>query len=577
MASITPFLAYAFPSRPTSVPTIPMRSLIQPQFKSVACRATINENDNNHHRESNSSLQRRGLLIGLGGLYGAAAGIGTEQLAVANPIQAPDLLKCGQSIIPPNGTPINCCPPYNSTIVDFVPPTHGLHRVRRAAHLVDDKYLAKYQKAVALMKALPYDDPRNFTQQANIHCAYCSGGYDQVGFPDLELQVHNSWLFFPFHRFYLYFHERILGKLIGDDNFALPFWNWDSPAGMQIPSFYNEKSSSLYNERRDPQHLPPTIVDLDNNTNSTLTPGELIDDNLKIMHREMISNGKTAILFMGAPYRAGDLPGPGAGSLENIPHGTVHRWTGDSRQPNREDMGIFYSAARDPIFYAHHSNIDRLWSVWKTLGGKRRDFTDHDWLDSSFLFYDENAQLVRVKVKDCLKTEKLGYKYQDVANPWINSPRSPRVARNGLLTRKLEAGEPVFPVTLKKPVTATVKRPKKGRNKKEKEEEEEVIVVEGILFDRSAYVKFNVFINSSEEVKLRPSESEFAGSFVNVPHKHGQGKKHAMMTTNLRLGITDLLEDLGAEDDDSVKVTLVPVTENCSTLKISGIRIEFSS
>ncbi|KAG0469817.1 hypothetical protein HPP92_016517 [Vanilla planifolia] len=500
MASITPFLAYAFPSRPTSVPTIPMRSLIQPQFKSVACRATINENDNNHHRESNSSLQRRDLLIGLGGLYGGAAGIGTEQLAVANPIQAPDLLKCGQSNIPPDGTPINCCPPNNSTIVDFVPPTHGLHRVRRAAHLVDDKYLAKYQKAVALMKALPDDDPRNFTQQANVHCAYCSGGYDQVGFPDLQLQVHNSWLFFPFHRFYLYFHERILGKLIGDDNFALPFWNWDSPAGMQIPSLYNEKSSSLYNERRDQEHLPPTIVDLDNRTNSTLTPGQLIDDNLKIMHREMVSNGR-----------------------------------------------------------------------------KRRDFTDRDWLDSSFLFYDENKQLVRVKVKDYLKTETLGYKYQGVANPWINSRRSPRVASNGLLTRKLVAGEPVFPVTLEKPVTATVKRPKKGRNKKEKEEEEEVIVVEGILFDRSAYVKFDVFINSSEEVKLRPSESEFAGSFVNVPHKHGQGKKHAMVTTNLRLGITDLLEDLGAEDDDSVKVTLVPATENCSTLKVSGIRIEFSS
>ena len=31
-------------------------------------------------------------------------------------------------------------------------------------------------------------------------------------------------------RFYLYFHERILGKLIGDDTFALPFWNWTRPA-----------------------------------------------------------------------------------------------------------------------------------------------------------------------------------------------------------------------------------------------------------------------------------------------------------------------------------------------------------
>ncbi|KAF7803500.1 polyphenol oxidase, chloroplastic-like [Senna tora] len=40
----------------------------------------------------------------------------------------------------------------------------------------------------------------SFTQQANIHCAYCDGAYHQVGFPEMDLQVHNSWLFLPFHR-----------------------------------------------------------------------------------------------------------------------------------------------------------------------------------------------------------------------------------------------------------------------------------------------------------------------------------------------------------------------------------------
>ena len=123
----------------------------------------------------------------------------------------------------------------------------------------------------------------------------------------------------------------------------------------------------------------------------------------------MISNGKTTELFMGAPFRAGDKPSPGKGSIETTPHGPVHEWTGDRTQPNIEDMGTLYSAAWDPIFFAHHSNIDRLWNVWKDLGGgKHKDFTDKDWLDSSFLFYDENAQLVRVKVKDCLENEKLG-------------------------------------------------------------------------------------------------------------------------------------------------------------------------
>ncbi|MDK0882658.1 hypothetical protein P5F54_15305, partial [Clostridium perfringens] len=55
------------------------------------------------------------------------------------------------------------------------------------------------------------------------------------------------------------------------------------------------------------------------------------------------------------------------------------------------------------------------------MGGKRTDFTDSDWLNAGFLFYDENGQAVRVKVKDCLDTTKLGYVYQDVDLPWLNS------------------------------------------------------------------------------------------------------------------------------------------------------------
>ena len=127
----------------------------------------------------------------------------------------------------------------------------------------------------------------------------------------------------------------------------------------------------------------------------------------QIMYRQVISNGKTAELFMGSPYRAGDQPLTGGGSLEHCPHGTVHNWTGDPTQPNGEDMGTFYSAARDPIFFPHHGNVDRLWDIWKMQGGKRENFADDDFREASFLFYDEHARLVRVKVKDCLDAERL--------------------------------------------------------------------------------------------------------------------------------------------------------------------------
>ncbi|MQM01823.1 hypothetical protein Taro_034586 [Colocasia esculenta] len=528
-------------------------------------------------------LDRRDLLLGMGGLYAGLAAVGGGD-ALASPIQAPDLSKCGAADIPAGASPTNCCPPYASDIVDYKFRPSGPLRVRPAAHLVDSEYLAKYERAVALMKALPADDPRNFTQQANVHCAYCDGAYDQVGFPDLELQVHNSWLFFPWHRFYLHFHERILGKLIGDPNFALPFWNWDAPRGMTMPPIFTNSASPLYDKLRDSRHQPPTLIDLDFGATEEppLTSQQQIRHNLAIMYRQMVSNGKTPTLFLGRPYRAGDEPDPGAGSLENVPHGPVHVWTGDSTQPNGENMGTFYSAARDPIFYSHHSNVDRCWHLWKQLSQRHVDFRDRDWLETSFLFYDEDARLVRVKVKDCLEPEMLGYTYQDVDIPWISSRPTPTrslAAAGKASTRQLarSVAEATFPLTLKKAATVTVRRPKVSRKKEEKEQEEEVLVVDGIEFDRHNYIKFDVYVNApGDGAGVTPSASEFAGSFVSVPHKHRHSKKEMKLKTRLRLGITDLLEDLEAEDEQMVVVTLVP-RKGKGLVKVGGVRIEFSS
>ncbi|KAL0909567.1 hypothetical protein M5K25_020448 [Dendrobium thyrsiflorum] len=549
--------------------------------KKISCKS--NEIDGNNTQQNKSTSGRRDLLISLGGMYGAATSFAVDpRLAIANPIQAPDLSKCSPPEIPEGGTRSNCCPPYNSNIIDFVPPRHGPLRVRPAAHLVDDEYLKKYEKAIQLMRALPEDDPRNFMQQSTIHCSHCDGALPQFDEPTADpLQVHHSWIFFPWHRLYLYFHERILGKLIGDDSFAIPFWNWDTPDGMVMPAFYTNKSSALYNKNRNPEHLPPATIDLDGKQHPGISKYELIEDNLITMYRQMISNGKTARLFMGEPYRAGDAASPGAGALENVPHDTVHDWIGNPANKNSEDMGALYSSARDPIFYGHHANVDRLWSVWTTLGGKRRNFKDNDWLDASFLFYDENAQLVKVKVRDCIDSKNLGYKYQDVENLWLKKrprPTAASAATNRASKKKAPKvlGEPVFPITLNKPVSVFVKRPKKGRSQKEKEDEEEVLLVKDIVVSRFEFVKFDVYINSPEEEKLRPSASEFAGCFVSLPHKHVHGKK-VDLKTNLRLGITDLLEDLKAEDDDSVVVTLVPRSGNGDKVKVGGLDIEFSS
>jgi polyphenol oxidase len=137
------------------------------------------------------------------------------------------------------------------------------------------------------------------------------------------------------------------------------------------------------------------------------TPGlqaELRGSNNRLMYNQMVTGAPVNRLFFGEAYRLESWPGLGAGTIEAFPHGTVHDWTGDptAKFPT-SDMGNFRFAAYDPVFYAHHGNIDRLWDVWKSLPGDyRKDITDRDYLNTEFLFYDENGDLVKVKIAQAL-------------------------------------------------------------------------------------------------------------------------------------------------------------------------------
>ncbi|KAL6853825.1 hypothetical protein ACP4OV_019854 [Aristida adscensionis] len=499
-----------------------------------------------------------------------------------------DLTSCGAADLPPNAMPpFDCCPPPSpAPPVDFTfpDPSEPL-RVRRRMHAVSAAFLANYTRAMALMKALPPDDPRSFYQQANIHCAYCTGAYRQLGRPELSIQVHNTWFFQPLHRAYLYFYERILGKLIGDPAFALPFWNWDAPEGMPMPAAFADPGSPLFDALRNPDHAPPRLLDMHfDGAEADLTADEQAELNLRLMHRQLVTNAPLPSLFHGRPYRPGDRPDSSAGSLEVYPHNHVHYWCGDLRRANAEDMGVYYSAGRDPVLYPHHANVDRMWEVWRALDPARHvDFRDPDWLDAAFLFYDEDARLVRVRVRDVLDVSRLRYAYESVHLQWVDAKPAvtPGLSRRrggssgGGGARQAPAAARLFPVTLEEggAVTAEVRRPRAARSRLAKAVEEEVLVVEGVAFDGTELVKFDVYINAPEYHKVGRGGRELAGSYMSLKHvgsrwQHGGNG----VETSFRLALNELLEDLGADGDETVTVTLVP---RRGKVRIGGLRIEY--
>lgn len=304
----------------------------------------------------------------------------------------------------------------------------------------------------------------------------------------------------------------------------------------------------------------------------------------------MVSGAKKVELFMGCRRTAGQEGDcDGLGTIEVSPHNILHAWVGSDLQPEGENMGSFYTAARDPVFYAHHANIDRLWMVWRRLRGNVPEITDPAWLNSFFYFHDENAQLVRMKIRDSLDITNLGYSYDETDLPWLNArPKPsipPKIAKAVLQMREQNLDPAFFSPdfgpegrTLSSTIWVKVQRPRRYRSKKEKEEEEEVLVVYGIEI-KGMYVKFDVYVNAVDETSTGPEAREFAGTFVDVHHGVSvvlnEGDSKRKMKGVLKLGISELLEELEADEDECVWVTLVPRGGSGDNTSVEGIRIEY--
>jgi hypothetical protein len=75
-------------------------------------------------------------------------------------------------------------------------------------------------------------------------------------------------------------------------------------------------------------------------------------------------------------------------------------------------MTDFATAARDPIFFAHHGNLDRLWETWRQdPARKQTEPTTDAFLTHSFVFKGLDGVPIEVPMSDLLDTTKLGYTY----------------------------------------------------------------------------------------------------------------------------------------------------------------------
>src|SRR5262249_39746585 len=103
----------------------------------------------------------------------------------------------------------------------------------------------------------------------------------------------------------------------------------------------------------------------------------------------------------------------GRSRLETVPHNAVHNYVGgEAADGSLGDMTELATAALDPVFYAHHANIDRLWEAWRSDPLHRgSEPADPAFLKRRFVSPWLEGTGVTLSVADTLDTRRLGYAY----------------------------------------------------------------------------------------------------------------------------------------------------------------------
>jgi tyrosinase len=246
-------------------------------------------------------------------------------------------------------------------------------RFRRNAARLTTGQLDNLRAAFRAVQAI--DDDRGYGYHAGIHGLPLPIGCDNA---------HGTDYFLPWHRAYLYFFERALRDQVPD---AMLSW-WDWRIGPTRPA-------------RVPDSFARKTVDRKRNPLASAAVSPLA-----------LQQGGG-----GVPARTvRDPGGPGAPPLPSVDevkrvlrltdfvdfsqqvemlHNRVHGWVGGH-------MGQIAYAAFDPIFWAHHCMMDRLWRLWQLR---------HPGSDPPAAILDEALPPFRMTVRRTLSVTSLGYDY----------------------------------------------------------------------------------------------------------------------------------------------------------------------
>ena len=292
--------------------------------------------------------------------------------------------------------------------------------VRKNAHSIEAQAdIEAMNKAFEIMKQKGCVDPTSWYYQAAIHwvptriydnqlCASYSDwtelkiAWDECTHSHSGAEEIN---FLIWHRMYIWHLEKIVRKTSGKKDFALPYWGYTNYDKLDkvMPPKWRDSTSYLYEESR-----------LDSLNNGYPISGATL----------RMLQGQYPKLMEITDYQTFNK------TFDQSIHGGMHNYIGSGNAHNEEHynkisqrtsktgmMSDVSTAGFDPIFWAHHSNIDRVFQQWlNSPNGQKitlEQLEDNPW---KYEFFDENGKLVNYSPKEVLAIiYNMDYDYDDVA------------------------------------------------------------------------------------------------------------------------------------------------------------------
>jgi len=233
----------------------------------------------------------------------------------------------------------------------------------------------------AFIKIYEINDDRGYQYLAGIH-----------GAPPPVYCTHGSALFAVWHRPYIYWLEKALQDQV--PGVMLPYWDWTSEISIRdgMPAaFTDETWINSVTGLTETNPLLKANIEFQGSQFSETSRNPSNPSQLR-----SLANGVRRAQQIATDYSRYSL------AIEQ-PHNGLHGWVGGT-------MGRIDYAAYDPIFWAHHANVDRQFAEWQAL---------HPNIVPTDDIWNEVLRPFNLTTADIWDTKALGYEYitSEIAPP----------------------------------------------------------------------------------------------------------------------------------------------------------------